>query len=307
MFQGASNFAQGVDNVFMFIVLISAVFLVGLTGTMIWFVIRYNHKRNPKPTQIKDNTLMEILWIVIPLIIVLAMFYYGYVVYKPMRNAPEDSMVVKATGQMWDWSFEYENGKVSYELFLPVGKPVKLLLYSPDVIHSFYIPAFRIKEDMVPGKENQMWFIPTALGSFDVLCAEYCGLRHSFMTTKAIIMPEEDFEKWLVEIPPVTVESLGLKILRNNACVSCHSLDGTKLVGPTFQNLYGEPRQVLVGGKEITMVADSAYIYDAIVDPDREIVKGYPTGQMRSYKNVIPHEDIGALIEFFRQRKEEGK
>jgi cytochrome c oxidase subunit II len=307
MFQGASNFAQGVDNVFMFIVLISAVFLVGLTGTMIWFVIRYNHKRNPKPTQIKDNTLMEILWIVIPLIIVLAMFYYGYVVYKPMRNAPEDSMVVKATGQMWDWSFEYENGKVSYELFLPVDKPVKLLLYSPDVIHSFYIPAFRIKEDMVPGKENQMWFIPTVVGSFDVLCAEYCGLRHSFMTTKANIMPEEDFEKWLVEIPPVTVESLGMKILRNNACVSCHSLDGTKLVGPTFQNLYGEPRLVIAGGMEITMVADSAYIYDAIVDPDREIVKGYPTGQMRSYKNVISHEDIGALIEFFRQRKEDGK
>lgn len=304
MFQGASNFAQGVDNVFMFIVGISTIFLIGLTFIMIWFTIRYNHKRNPKATQIKDNKLVELSWILIPLVIVLTMFYYGYVVYKPMRNAPEGAMVVKVTGQMWDWSFEYENGKVSYELYLPVDKPVKLLLYSPDVIHSFYIPAFRIKEDMVPGKENYMWFIPTAEGSFDVLCAEYCGQRHAFMTTKAIIIPDEQFETWLEEVPPVTVESLGLKVLRNNACTSCHSLDGSKLVGPTFQNLYGEPRQVIVDGQEITMVADSAYIYTAIIDPDKELVKGYGARLMRSYKNVIPHEDIVDLINYFKSLKE---
>ncbi|PKP39088.1 MAG: cytochrome c oxidase subunit II [Bacteroidetes bacterium HGW-Bacteroidetes-15] len=305
MFQGASNFSQGVDDVFMFIVGISTVFLVGLTFAMIWFAIRYNHKRNPKATQIKDNKFVELTWILIPLIIVLAMFYYGYVVYKPMRNAPEGAMVVKVTGQMWDWSFEYENGKVSYELYLPINKPVKLLLYSPDVIHSFYIPAFRIKEDMVPGKENYMWFIPTAEGSFDVLCAEYCGQRHSFMTTKAIIIPDEKFEVWLKEEPPVTVESLGIKVLRNNACISCHSLDGSKLVGPTFQNLYGESRQVIVDGQEITMVADSAYIYNSIIDPDKELVKGYGRGVMRSYKNVIPHEDIVDLINYFKSLKEE--
>jgi len=307
MFQGASNFAQDVDNVFMFIVAISTFFLVGLTITMIWFVIKYNRKRNPKPTQIKDNMTLELTWMIIPLIIVLAMFYYSYKVYKPMRNAPDDAMVVRVTGQMWDWSFEYENGKVSYEMYLPVNKPVKLLLYSPDVIHSFYIPAFRIKEDMVPGKENQMWFIPTVEGSFDVLCAEYCGLRHAFMLSKAIIIPEEEFEVWLAEEPPVTVESIGMKILRNNACLSCHSLDGAKLVGPTFQNLYGEPRLVVMAGQEMTMVADSTYIYDAIVDPDKELVKGFGPGVMRSYRNVIPHEDIVALIEYFRFLKEEGK
>lgn len=307
MLLGASNFAQDVDNVFLFIVAISTFFLVGLTITMIWFVIKFNRKRNPKPTQIKDNTTLELTWMIIPLIIVLAMFYYSYKVYKPMRNAPEDAMVVRVTGQMWDWSFEYENGKVSYEMYLPVNKPVKLLLYSPDVIHSFYIPAFRIKEDMVPGKENEMWFIPTVEGTYDVLCAEYCGLRHAFMLTKTIIIPEDEFEVWLAEEPPLTVESVGMKILRNNACLSCHSLDGTKLVGPTFQNLYREPRLVVVAGQEMTMVADSTYIYDAIVEPDKELVKGYGPGVMRSYRNVIPHEDIVALIEYFKFLKEEGK
>jgi cytochrome c oxidase subunit II len=307
MFQGASNFAQDVDNVFIFIVAISTFFIVGLTITMIWFVIKYNRKRNPKPTQIKDNTALELTWMIIPLIIVLAMFYYSYKVYRPMRNAPDDAMIVRVTGQMWDWSFEYENGKVSYEMYLPINKPVKLLLYSPDVIHSFYIPAFRIKEDMVPGKENEMWFIPTVEGSYDVLCAEYCGLRHSFMLTKTIIIPEDEFEIWLAEEPPVTVENMGMKILRNNACTSCHSIDGTKLVGPTFKNLYGEPRIVVANGQEMTMVADSAYIYNAIVDPDKELVKGYPAGQMRSYKNVIPHEDIVTLIEYFRSQQEDQK
>lgn len=305
MFQGASNFSQGVDNVFFFIVGISAIFFIGLTFLMVWFAIKYNHKRNPKPTQIKDSKIVELTWIIIPLIIVLAMFYYGYIIYQPMRDAPDDAMVVRVTGQMWDWSFEYENGKVSYELYLPVNKPVKLLLYSPDVIHSFYIPAFRIKEDMVPGTENYMWFIPTAQGSFDVLCAEYCGQRHAFMTTKAVIIPDDEFTTWLNEVPPVTIESLGLNVLRNNACTSCHSLDGSKLVGPSFKNLYGETRQVIVDGQEISVVADSAYIYNSIIDPDKELVKGYGAGVMRSYKNVILHEDIVDLINYFKSLKEE--
>lgn len=304
MNQAASNFAQGVDNVFLFIVGISTIFLVGLTITMIWFVIRYNRSRNPKPIQLKDNTALEIIWIVIPLIIVLAMFYYGYVVYKPMRNAPDDAMIVKVTGQMWDWTFEYPNGKISYEMYLPVDKPVKLLLYSPDVIHSFYIPAFRIKEDMVSGKENQMWFIPTLKGSFEVLCAEYCGLRHSFMTTKTIIVSDEEFETWLTEETPATVEFKGMQILRNNACTSCHSFDGSKLVGPSFKNIYGEPRLVVTNGQETTMIADSAYIYRAIVDPDLELVKGYNAGLMRSYRFVIAHEDIVTIIKYFEMVKE---
>jgi cytochrome c oxidase subunit II len=303
MFSGASNFSESVDSVFFYIIGISFIFLIGLTFLMIWFVIKYNRKRHPKPVQIKENMKLEITWIVIPLIIVLSMFYYGYIVFKPMREAPEGAMEVKATGRMWDWSFEYENGKISRELYLPVNKPVKLLLYSPDVIHSFYVPAFRIKEDMVPGKENYMWFVPTVEGSYEVLCAEYCGLRHSFMETKAIIVSDTAFTRWLNEKTPETAESKGLELLRNNACTSCHSLDGSKLVGPSFKDLYNAERIVLIDGVEKTVIADTAYLHRAIVDPDYELVKGYAKGLMRAYKSVLKEEEIQAMIDYFINQK----
>jgi cytochrome c oxidase subunit 2 len=299
MFSGASNFVESVDGAFLVIFAISFFFLIGLTITMIWFVVKYNRKKHPKAVQIKENMKLEIAWIVIPLIIVLAMFYYGYLVFKPMRQVPEGAMEVKVTGMMWAWTFEYENGKTAKELYLPVNKPVKLNLYSPDVIHSFYIPAFRIKEDMVPGKNNYMWFIPTFEGSYEILCAEYCGLRHSFMESKAIIVSDTAFTLWLAEKTPETIEDKGLALLQNNACTGCHSFDGSKLVGPSFRDLYNTRRTVIINGVEKSVLADTAYLRRAIINPDYELVKGFNPGQMRSYKDVIKEEDINTIIQFF--------
>jgi cytochrome c oxidase subunit 2 len=305
MFEGASNFAKGVDNAFLFIFIISMIFLVGLTAMMIWFIIRYNRKRHPKPQQINDNMKLEVTWTIMPLVLVLVMFYYGYVVFKPMREVPEGTMEVKVTGRMWSWNFEYENGKISDTLVLPVQKPVKLNLFSPDVIHSLYIPAFRIKEDMVPGQNNYMWFIPNNEGTYDILCAEYCGLRHSFMEAKTRIVSEEEFIKWLAEKPPVILEAVGLNVLRNNACTSCHSLDGSKLVGPTFKALWNNERIILENGVEKRVIADSAYIRRAVFEPDKEIVKGYNPGMMRAYTNVMSEEDIEAIIVYFKKQSEQ--
>ena len=161
MNSGASNFAQGVDMAFYVILGISVFFLVGITATMIWFVIRYSRKRNPVAKNIKDNTKLEIIWTVIPTILVLVMFYYGWIGYMPMKRVPNGAIEIKATGRMWSWQFVYENGKSSNILVVPLNKPVKLNLYSPDVLHSLYIPSFRIKEDVVPGLNNIMWFTPT--------------------------------------------------------------------------------------------------------------------------------------------------
>ncbi len=302
MFQGASNFAKGVDSAFFFIFAISIFFLVGLTIMMVWFMIRYNRKRHPKAEQIKDNMKLEVTWTVIPLILVMLMFYYGYVVFKPMREVPDDAMVVKVTGRMWSWSFEYANGKTTNELVLPVGKAVKLALFSPDVIHSLYIPAFRIKEDMVPGKENYMWFIPNIEGSYEILCAEYCGLRHSFMEAKTRIVTEEEFQKWLAEETPIAQEDKGLTVLQNNACTSCHSLDGSKLVGPTFKGLFGAERLIIENGVEKTVIADSTYIKKAILEPDKELVKGFAPGMMRSYDKVITEDDIKSIVAYFESQ-----
>lgn len=307
MFQGASNFAKGVDSVFFFIFAISFFFLIGLTVVMIWFMIRYNRKKHPKAEQIKDNMKLEVTWTIIPLILVMLMFYYGYIVFKPMRQVPEDAMVVKVTGMMWSWSFEYSNGKVTDELVLPVNKPVKLNLYSPDVIHSLYIPAFRIKEDMVPGTDNYMWFIPTIEGEYDILCAEYCGLRHSFMEAKTKIVKEEEFQKWIAQPTPVTPKDKGLALLKNNACISCHSLDGSKLVGPTFKDLYGTERIVIENGVEKTVVADSLYIKRAILEPDKEVVKGFNPGMMRAYNAVITDEDIKSIVAYFESQSKRFK
>lgn len=307
MFEGASNFAKGVDGAFLFILAISFFFLIGLSAVMIWFMIRYNRKKHPKAEQIKDNMTLEVTWTIIPFLIVMLMFYYGYVVFKPMRIVPKDAMEVNVTGRMWSWTFEYANGKITNELVLPVGKAVKLNLFSPDVIHSLYIPAFRIKEDMVPGKANYMWFIPNIEGTYEILCAEYCGLRHSFMEAKTRIVTDKEFQKWLAEATPIAEEDKGLTVLQNNACTSCHSLDGSKLVGPTFKGLFGTERIVIEEGKERTVVADSSYIKRAILEPDKEIVKGFNPGMMRAYEKVITADDIKSIIAYFEKQSEQPK
>jgi cytochrome c oxidase subunit 2 len=191
-----------VDNSFIFIIAISALLLVGITAAMIYFAIRYSEKNNPRPDQsITGNTTLEVVWTVIPLILVLAMFFYGYIGFKDIRNIPPDAMVVKVTGRMWAWSFEYENKRKSDTLlYLPAGKNVKFELSSADVVHSFYVPAFRVKEDCVPNRTNLMWFHTSQQGTYDILCAEYCGMNHSYMRGKVIILPEKDFLDW-VKVP----------------------------------------------------------------------------------------------------------
>jgi cytochrome c oxidase subunit 2 len=181
---GASNFVEGVDLAFTIILGASIFFLIAITIVMIYFVLRYRKSRNPEASQIHGNNRLEIIWTVIPTILVLVMFYYGWMGYKPMREVPDDAIPIKVYGQMWSWSYEYENGKISDKLVVPLDKAVKLDLISRDVLHSFYIPAFRIKEDVVPGYENYMWFIAQEEGTYDVFCAEYCEQRQRHIHTR---------------------------------------------------------------------------------------------------------------------------
>lgn len=307
MFEGASNFAKGVDSVFLFIFAVSFFFLIGISAIMVWFVIRYNRKKHPKAVQMKDNMKLEITWTVIPFILVMLMFYYGYVAFEPMRNAPKDAIEVKVTGQMWSWSFEYDNGKISNELVLPAKKAVKLNLYSPDVIHGLYIPAFRIKQDVVPGKNNFMWFIPNYNGTYEILCSAYCGLRHSFMEAKIRVVSDEEYQKWLAEKSPEMLENAGLAVMQNNACTGCHSLDGSPLVGPSFKGLFGSKRIVIENGEEKTVVADSNYIKESIMAPDKQVVKGFKPGMMRAYSTVIKEDDLKSIIVYFEKQSKQPK
>ncbi len=304
----ASTFVQGVDTAFIVILGISLFFLVTITAAMIYFVVRYNRKRNPKPKDVKDNTRLEILWTAIPTLLVIVMFWYGWIGYTPMRRIPEGALTIKATGRMWSWNFEYENGKQSEFLVVPVGKPVKLQLYSPDVLHSLYIPAFRIKEDVVPGINNVMWFQSDKPGEYDILCAEYCGLRHSYMLSKVIVKPLEEYLAWY-NAPADTssaegVEPLGLQVLKRNACVSCHSQDGSVIVGPSFKGLWGSERTVTdESGKKIKLTADEQYIRNSIYEPNKHIVEGFNKGLMVSYKDAVTEEELKQIIEYLKTLK----
>ena len=241
-----------VDNSFIFIIAISVLLLVGVTAVMIYFVFRYSEKNNPKPDQsITGSTTLEVLWTGIPLLLALAMFFYGYEGFKEMRNIPPNAMVVKVTGKMWFWHFEYDNKKVSDTLlYLPQGKDVRFELMSADVNHSFYVPAFRVKEDCVPGRTNHMWFHTTNVGTYDIECAEYCGLNHSYMLGKVIIVPEKEYLEWVNKIDSVkTTDSLKTDSLKTGT-VKSDSLKTTQLKQDTTKTTGGKKDSIKIVQKD---------------------------------------------------------
>ncbi|MEI7490538.1 MAG: cytochrome c oxidase subunit II [Bacteroidota bacterium] len=303
MFTEASNFAEGVDLAFKVIFGISICFLVGITTTMLWFVVKYRRSKHPKAEQIRDNTALEITWTLIPLAIALLMFYYGYVAFRPQRDFPKDAMNVTVVSKMWAWSFVYPGDKESEMLVLPLNKAVILNLTSLDVIHSFYVPAFRQKEDCVPGKTNQMWFIPTMIGEYWVLCAEYCGMNHSYMEAKVKVVTQAEYDAWINALPKKVAEPEGLTIIKKNACTGCHSIDGSKLVSTSFKGIFGKESVVVTDGKEHKVIVDEAYIKTSIYEPDKDVVKGLPKGVMKSYKGIITDNDMAKIIDYFKSIK----
>jgi cytochrome c oxidase subunit 2 len=305
----ASNFVNGVDKAFFLILGISFIFLIGLTFTMLYFVYKYNNKKNPVATQIKGSTKLEIIWTVIPTILVMVMFYYGWAGWAPMREAPKDSFNITITGRMWNYTFEYENGKKTDTLFVPMNKAIKMKLISLDVIHGFYIPAFRIKEDVVPGREKMSWFIAQKEGRYELFCSEYCGMNHSYMYTYVKVMPQDQFNKWYVdttkkvEAPVDSPTANGKRIMKNIGCFACHTVDGNKLVGPSFKGIYGHPVTVVTGGNEREVTVDDEYIKKSIYDPNADVVKGFNKGLMLSYKGQLSDDDVKQITEYLKTLK----
>lgn len=307
MYSNASNFVEGVDTAFVVILSIIFFFLIGLTIVLILFIVKYREKKNPKATQIEGNNTLEFIWTAIPLLLVLGMFYYGWIGYKPMKSdPPEDAIKIKTTARMWSWMFEYENGKKTDTLYVPQGKPVELELEALDVIHSIYIPAFRLKQDMVPGTKEDAWFIANSPGSYDLFCTEYCGLRHSYMFTSVEVLPPDEFEKWLGDTALTTFSGGNQKILpgqqivKQYGCNACHSADGSMLVGPSYKGLFGKEEIVITDGEERSITVDEEYIKRSIYEPDADIVKGFNKGLMLSYKGQITEEEVQLIIEYFK-------
>ena len=310
--QQASNFVAGVDLAFVIILGISIFFLVALTVIMLVFIRKYRKDKHPKAVQNEGSNKLEALWTGIPLVLVLVMFYFGWMGWKPMKNPPDDAMRITAIARMWNFRFEYENGKFSDSLIVPINEPVILDLVALDVLHSLYIPAFRVKEDMVPGQEKVMWFIPGTPGEFDLFCTEYCGLEHSYMFTGVKVVSQEEFDAWMTDTTAVAVvidaetslADQGWEVLTRNGCNACHSSDGSKLIGPSYLGSWGGTRTVVSGREEQQVSVDEDYVKRSIFDPDAEVVEGYGKGQMFTYEGMVTEEEVKLIIEYLKELNE---
>ncbi len=326
MVTGWPNLASPADSVFYFIMGIALIFLFMNTAVMLYFLIRYSRKRNPKPEDVKENLKIEILWTVIPTILVLLIFFAGWKGFQYMRTVPPDAMPVKVTARQWSWLFTYENGKQDGVLRVPLRKPVKLLITSADVLHSLYIPAYRIKEDCVPGMDTHLWFLPDEVGSYDLFCTEYCGVAHSDMITKVEVMSQKDFDEWYqgekksalteekkptgkatkaAEKQAAKVEAPGhegAELIEVKGCVACHTIDGTPKIGPTFKGVFGKKETVIRDGKEREIVVDEAFIKQTLIKPELDRVKGFPP-IMPSQQGQLTEKEMDEIIEYIKSLK----
>ncbi len=316
--KGVSSFAGEVDLAIWVVVGLCIVIFVLVVGVMFYFLYKYSSKRHSRDQikNIEHNLVLEITWTVAPMILLAVMFYYGYTSLKAMRTIPAQNMEVKVTGQMWFWTHEYPNGKKTKDLYVPIGENIKLGITAKlnDVLHSYYVPALRLKQDAVPGKIYDAWFKATDTGAFDILCAEYCGTRHSYMLAKVYVLEKEEFDAWYnsdKKTPFDKEEKVavhpGLTLLNDNGCTGCHSLDGSPLVGPSYKDMFGRKVKVTVDGTLKEVLSDEAYLKRAILDPDAELVDGYSGGMMSSYKDVISDEDIDKIIDYIKGGKVEAK
>jgi cytochrome c oxidase subunit 2 len=310
--QNASNFVAGVDKAFMLILGVSIFFLITLTVVMLVFIFKYKKEKHPNAIQNEGSNKLEIIWTIIPLLLVLVMFYFGWMGWRPMKHPPEEAMHVKAIARMWNFRFEYENGKFADSLIVPINEPVIVDLVALDVLHSMYIPAFRVKEDMIPNMKKVLWFIPGTLGDFDLFCTEYCGLEHSYMFTGVKVLPKEEFDAWMSDtsqVVPVAASTVsladqGLEVLKKNSCNACHSSDGSKLVGPSYKGLWGHTQNVVTNGQKREITVDAEYIKRSIYDPNADIVEGFNKGLMLSYEGMVTEQEVELIIEYLKSLNE---
>ena len=299
----SSTMAKPVDNLFDFIYYLSLFFFVLITLMLVWFCVKYRHREGvTRDPAAGHSTALELTWTLIPTVLVLVIFYFGFRGFMDMTVEPPDSYEIGVTGVTWNWSYTYEGkyGSDDGKLHVPVNTPIRLVTDSKDVIHSYYIPAFRVKKDVVPGRYNRFWFKATEVGEFDVYCAEYCGTNHSTMLSHVVVHEMEDFKKWLENAKDwtrtKTPVQAGEMLYLTRGCTQCHSVNGTPNTGPTFKDMYGS--QVPIQGNG-TITADENYIRESILYPQAKIHQGFGT-QMPSFLGQLNDNDVMALIWYMK-------
>jgi len=314
--QGVSTIAGDVDGVFFYINAVTVFFTVLIFALTIYYAIRYRASRNPVPEPPQHNNVLEVVWTVVPLILVLAMFWFGFRQFMDQTIAPPNAERIAVDGYTWAWQFKYPNPKggpevTSQTLYMPVNRPVVLELGSRDVIHSLFLPEFRLKRDVVPGRWNKFWLEATKTGTYEVYCTEYCGDRHSQMATNAVVLDEAAYRAKILELADITNDGRGGKrtpvqvgeyLYRLQGCNQCHRVeDQNSAIGPSWVNMYMSD-QPLASGR--TVKSDYDYLRESIYYPGKEIAINTQTGA--AYGNVMPaypnlsEAEIRYLVEYMK-------
>ena len=282
-----------------FMIVVSAFFTVAITAAIIYFFFKYRRKTSDEiGAPIHGNMRLELTWIIIPSLIALVMFAWGAVVYVNFRHAPKDALDIYVVGKQWMWKIQQPNGRREInELHVPVGRDIKLILASEDVIHDFYVPAFRVKMDVVPGHYNTMWFRPTEPGRYHFFCSQYCGTNHAVMGGWVTVMDDADYAAWLSSTPVGDVDPVvaGEKLFSDKSCSACHLGDGSGH-GPSLNGLY-EGKVRLADGSTVT--ADDAYLRESILAPNAKIVAGF-VPSMPSYQGELTEDQILSLLTYIK-------
>jgi cytochrome c oxidase subunit 2 len=303
--KASSTNAQQVDQAWGVVYWIDVVFFVGVIGALIYFVVKYRRRREGEKTStLAHNTALEIIWTVVPTLLLGVLFVTGLRGFANAHVAPANALEIRVTGAKWFWTFTYPNGTITQnELIVPKDQPVKLILSSQDVVHSFFIPEFRIKQDAVPGMYTTMWFQATEEKEVVVECAEYCGTSHSDMLANIVVKSEPAFKAWLDAAGDPgkgkTPVEFGQILFQKKNCFTCHSTDGSRLVGPSFKGIWGRKEEFEGGG---SASVDENYIRESLLDPNAKVVKGYPAA-MPTYKGLLKDKEIDALIAYLKSVK----
>jgi cytochrome c oxidase subunit II len=291
----ASTFAARVDALYTFLVVLSLVFGLGIAAALAFFAVRYRRRQaNERPALIEGSLVLELGWTIGPLLIVTVIFFWGATLFFSMERIPPDAMEIYVVGKRWMWKIQHMTGQREInELHVPVGQAVRLTLTSEDVIHSFYIPAFRIKKDAVPGRYTAEWFRATKPGRYHLFCAEYCGTKHSGMIGEIVVMEPAAFQEWLAGGPTQSPAAEGEKLFASLACQTCHRPDSGGR-GPRLDGLFGNP-VALADGR--SAVADAEYIRESIVMPSAKVVAGYQP-IMPTFEGQVTEEQLLQLVAY---------
>jgi cytochrome c oxidase subunit 2 len=304
---GGSTISGEVDPLFYFIVYASMVIFAIVLFGIIYLGLKYRHRKasgEETTSGVSHNTRLELTWSIIPTILVLITFFWGFNVYMKMSVVPKDAMEVKVTAQQWFWTFDYPEGINSVnELVVPVGKPVKLLMSSKDVIHSFYVPGFRIKMDVLPNRYTVTWFEAKSAGSYDLFCAEFCGDKHSEMLGRVRVVSPKEYDAWLAGGTSggegMTPAEYGQTLFKTKACFTCHNIDGTTSVGPHVNGIFGS-QTIMTDGRQVTV--DENYIRESILEPQAGIVAGFQP-VMPTFQGILNDKQVDALVAYIKSLK----